>query len=255
MLEFGFPIGYTALHPPAPHTGNHPSANQYPADIDAYLNKELRHSAIIGPADHLPFQWPCTNPMMTRPKKDSSSCRVIVDLSMPASIPAFPRTLSMAPRSNPNPATLAAKILEYGQGYLLYKVDLSRAYRQLRTDPLDWPFLMLQWDVQHYLDISIPFSLRHSASACQRTTEAVSAIAKEEAGADTAPYIDDTIGAALPQDAWPHYQHLLDLMSQLGLDTAQDKCEGPTTIITWIGVLFDTLRLTMAIVLRFKEKP
>ena len=253
MLEFGFPIGYTAPHPPDPHPGNHPSANQYPADIDAYLNKELRHSAIIGPADHLPFQWPRTNPMMTRPKKDSSSRRVIVDLSMPqdASINSgIPRnSLDGAPFKLrlPNPATLAAKILEYGQGCLLYKVDLSRAYRQLRTDPLDWPFLMLQWDDQHYLDISIPFGLRHGASACQRTTEAVSAIAKEEAGANTAPYIDDTIGAALPQDAWLQYHHLLDLMSQLGLDAAQDKCEGPTTLITWIGVLFDTLRLTMAI--------
>ena len=36
-------------------------------------------------------------------------------------------------------------------------------------------------------------------------------------------------------------------MTQLSLDAAQDKCEGPTTLITWIGVLFDTLRLTMAI--------
>ena len=36
-------------------------------------------------------------------------------------------------------------------------------------------------------------------------------------------------------------------MSQLGLDAAQDKCEGPTTRITWIEVLFDTIRLTMAI--------
>ena len=253
MLEFGFPIGYTAPHPLAPHTGNHPSANQYPADIDAYLNKELHHSAIIGPADHLPFQWPRTNPMMTRPKKDSSSHRVIMDLSMPQDA----RVNSGIPRNSldgapfklrlPNPATLAAMILEYGQGCLLYKVDLSRAYRQLRTDPLDWPFLMLQWEDQHYLDISIPFGLRHGASACLRTTEAISAIAKEEARADTAPYIDDTIGAALPQDAWQHYQHLLDLMSQLGLDAAQDKCEGPTTLITWTGVLFDTLRLTMAI--------
>ena len=315
MLEFGFPIGYTASHPPAPHTGNHPSANQHPADIDAYLNKELRHSAIIGPADRLPFQWPRINSMMTRPKKDSSSRRVMVDLSMPqdasvnsgiprnsldgapfklrlpnpatlanqhpADIDAYlnkelrhsaiigpadhlpfqwPRTnpmmtrpkkdsssrrvivdLSMPqdasvnsgiPRNSldgapfklrlPNPATLAAKILGYGQGCLLYKVDLSRAYRQLRTDPLDCPFLMLQWDDQHYLDISIPFGLRHGASACQRTTEAVSAIAKEEVGADTAPYIDDTIGAALPQDAWPHYLHLLDLMSQLRSSASHD---------------------------------
>ena len=36
-------------------------------------------------------------------------------------------------------------------------------------------------------------------------------------------------------------------MAQLGLDTAPDKCEGPTIIIIWIGVVFDTLKLTIAI--------
>ena len=42
-------------------------------------------------------------------------------------------------------------------------------------------------------------------------------------------------------------QHLLDFMAQLGLDAAPDKCQGPTIIITWIGVVFDTIRLNMAI--------
>ena len=133
--------------------------------------------------------------MMTKPKKDSSICHVIVDLSMPqgASVNSgIPKnSLDGAPVKLwlSNPATLANKISEYRKGCLLYKVDLTRAYRQLRTDPLDWPFLMLQWEDQFFLDISIPFGLRHKASACQRTTEAVSAIAREEAGADTAPYI------------------------------------------------------------------
>ena len=191
--------------------------------------------------------------MMTRPKKDSCVRQVIVDLSMPqgASVNSgVPKnSLDGAPFKLrlPNPATLANKNLEYRRGCLLYKVDLSRAYRQLRTDPLDWPFLMLQWEDQSFLDISIPFGLRHGASACQRITEAVSAIAREEVGADTAPYIDDTIRAALPDSAWTHHHHLLELMAQLGLDAVQDKCEGPTTVIIWIGVVFDTLRLTMAI--------
>ena len=159
MLEFAFPVGYTALHLPAPNSGNHPSANQFPADVSAYISKELQHSAIIGPADHHPFQWTRSNPMMMRPKKDSATRRVIVDLSMPqdASVNSgIPKNaLDGAPFKLrlPNPATLASKILQYGQGCLLYKVDLSRAYRQLRTDPLDWPFVMLQWEDQHYVDI------------------------------------------------------------------------------------------------------
>ena len=190
--------------------------------------------------------------MMTRPKKDSSAHRVIMDLSMPHCCcvnSRIPKTsLDGAPfkLKLPNPATLAQKIFKGGKDCLLYKVDLCRAYRQLRSDPLDWPFLILHWEDQFFLDISIPFGLHHGASACQRATEAVSAIA-EEVGADTTPYIDDTIGAALPESAQLHYQHLLDLMVQLGLDAAPGKCQGPTTIITWIGVVFDTIRLTMAI--------
>ena len=129
--------------PPAPHSGNHPSANQFPADVSAFITKDLHLSAIIGPPDHHPFQWTLSNPMMTRPKKDSATRRVIVDLSMPqdASVNSgIPRNaLDGAPFKLrlPNPATLANKILQHGQGCLLYKVDLSRAYRQLRTDPLD----------------------------------------------------------------------------------------------------------------------
>ena len=65
---------------------------------------------------------------------------------------------------------------------------------------------MLHWEDQFYLDISIPFGLRHSASACQKTTEAVSAIAEEEVCADTAPYIDGTIGVAFPESVLTYYQ-------------------------------------------------
>ena len=70
MLEFGFPISYTTPIPPAPYSGNHPIATQHPADVSAYISKELQHSAIIGPVNTHPFDWPCSNPMMTRPKKD-----------------------------------------------------------------------------------------------------------------------------------------------------------------------------------------
>ena len=233
MLEFGFPIGYIAPHSPAPYTGNHRSATQHPKDVTAYISKELHPSAIIGPFTIHPFDWPRSNPLMTRPKKDSAACCVIVDLSMPQGAnvnSGIPKTsLDGAPFKlrPPSPATLAHQILQYRKGCLLYKVDLSTAYRQLRTDPLDWPFLMLHWEDQFYLDISISFGLQHSASACQRTTEAVSAIAK--VGADTAPYIDDTIRAALPESAFIHYLQLLDLMSQLSLNAGLDKGQGPTT--------------------------
>ena len=122
ILDFGFPIGYTSAHPPAPYHVNHPSATQHPQEVSAYITKELRHSAILGPFTSHPLDWPRANPMMTRPKKDSSARRVIMDLSMlqGSSVNSgIPKTsLDGAPFKFrlPNPATLAQNILKYRKG-------------------------------------------------------------------------------------------------------------------------------------------
>ena len=113
--------------------------------------------------------------------------------------------------------------MQYGPGVLLYKVDLSRAYRQLRSDPLDWAFMAMEWEGKTYLDIAIPFGLRHGASACQRTTEAIAQIVEADVEADALPYIDDTAGLAWPDVAELHYQTLLDTIKNLGLDPALDN--------------------------------
>ena len=121
------------------------------------------------------------------------------------------------------------------------------AYRQLRSDPLDWPLLGIQWGEQTYLDTSIPFGLRHGASACQRTSEAVVAITEAIIDAWALPYIDDTVGAAPAEWALFHYQGVRRLKSELGLVAAEHKCEPPTTRLDWVGISFDTIEMCMYI--------
>ena len=147
----------------------------------------------------------------------------------------------------PTPTDLVAIIQRLGKGCALYKADLSRAYRQLRSDPLDWGFLGLKWKGQWYVDVAIPFGLRHGASACQRTSEAISDIVREEEGAETLPYIDDTAGGALQDVAERHYNALIDCISNLGLQAALEKCAPPSTRMMWVGVVFDTVEMTMTI--------
>ena len=60
-------------------------------------------------------------------------------------------------------------------------------------------------------------------------------------------YIDDTIGAALPHLALAHYSAFTGTMATLGLDLAPDKGQPPTTCLTWIGVTYDSVAMTMAI--------
>ena len=129
----------------------------------------------------------------------------------------------------------------------MYKVDLSRAYRQLRSDPLDWPLLGIGWQGESYVDISVPFGLRQGASACQRTTEAVVQIAGHEHGVEAEPYVDDTAGASVPHEADGHYGGLLRVMENLGLVAAPHKSVAPCTILLWIGVLFNSITMSMSI--------
>ena len=95
--------------------------------------------------------------------------------------------------------------------------------------------------------MAIPFGLRHGASACQRVSEAASAIAKEEHGAETRAYIDATAGAAVETEADSHYNGLLSTHETLGLEVAPEKCQPPSVRMTWVGVTYDCLTMTMHI--------
>ena len=78
-----------------------------------------------------------------------------------------------------------------------------------------------------YVDTAVPFGLRHGASACQRTTEAVVSLAKQDHDTTAHPYIDDTVAAALPEVADGQYSGLLALMAMLGLMAAPHKSVPP----------------------------
>ena len=73
--------------------------------------------------------------------------------------------------------------------------------------------------------MTVPFGLRHGASACQRTTEAVVEVASHRHGTKAYPYIDDTSAAALPAVSFWQYQGLLDIMVELGIDAMLAKCQ------------------------------
>ena len=253
-LEYGFPIGFNGSQPPVSDIPNHSSARANPAQVRKYLSTEAEHLAIAGPFTAKPFSpWYRTNPLMTRPKRDSPDLRVILDLSFPkgegvnSAIPVYALDGAEFKLRLPIPLDLANRIRKLGRGCLLFKVDLSRAYRQLRSDPFDWPFLGVQWDSEYFVDTAVPFGLRHGASACQRTTEAVVSLAKQDNDTTAHPYIDDTVAAALPDVADDQYTGLLRLMAVLGLMAAPHKSVPPCFQLIWIGVLFNTLAMSMSI--------
>ena len=123
-----------------------------------------------------------------------------------------------------------------------FKLDLSRAYRQLRIDPRDYHLLGFRHHGSFYVDIAPPFGLRSSAMMCQRTTNAVTFMF-QELGYHCTNYTDDFGGAETPDKSAAAFQTLGSLLANSGLDTSCDKASPPATVMVFLGVLVNTERL------------
>ena len=125
----------------------------------------------------------------------------------------------------PNALDLAELICKQGRGCYLYKLDLARAYRQLPSDPLDWPLLGLWWNNKYYVDKRVPFGLRHGALCCERVTCAIGYAVKRRCNARLVAYIDH-MGAATGKilvKAEIEFKQVCNTVTDLGLDLAVDK--------------------------------
>ena len=83
FLEFGFPLGILGRNNLQSEPYNHPSAPNYPQDVEHYLNTEISHKAIWGPYDSPPLSAFHTSPFLSRPKPNSAHRCMIVDRSWP----------------------------------------------------------------------------------------------------------------------------------------------------------------------------
>ena len=188
-----FEIGTSENTIPAMALRHIQSAEQFPADIEAYFQKEFKHSAIIGPCDDIPFLVHYS-PLLSRPKLGDTR-RVIVNLSAPygASVndaisnelyDSVPFKLKY-----PTVEDIVNAIEQFDSDVLLSKIDVSRAFRNLRTDPGDFDLLGLSWNGESYLDIRIPMGLKTRSVLCQRTTDVIRHIMMSQ-GVATHSYID-----------------------------------------------------------------
>ena len=187
---------------------------------------------------------------MAHPKPDGGT-RVIVDLSWPLECSVN----SCVPLNNfdgmdiqlkyPTVDNLVEKIRKYGPGTLLFKVDLQRAFRNLRIDPGDYDLLGLNWRHQTYVDVAMPFGFRQGASSCQFCTDAIVYLMTSQRHWVMA-YLDDLIGAALPARASDAFATLINLLQHLGLPINYKKVEAPSSQITCLGIIVNAKAGTLS---------
>lgn len=252
FLDYGWPVGYMAATLPTSTFKNHGSALAQPDLIQSYLDKECGLGATCGPFSANPLSTDLTISPLQIAHSRSGKSRVVVDLSFPSGssvndgIPKDSYLAEPLALRLPGTDALIAIILQKGPGCLLFKKDLSRAYRQLRIDPRDFHLLGVQHHGGIYFDVAPPFGLRSAAMMCQRTTSAVSHMFSN-LGYQCTNYIDDFGGAESPSKATMAFETLEELFSILGLESSPEKDCAPSTCMVFLGVQFNTIDMTMSV--------
>lgn len=254
FIRYGFPLGYMGPVSDTKGVDNHKSAIDFPEQLDNFVEKELSIGGIIGPLKNPPFaEWCHVSPLMSREKKGSKDRRVIIDMTYPAetSVNAyiFKNTVMGEPRDHalPNVDSFVEELKRIGPGAYMSSTDVSRAYKNFRSDPLDWPLLSFCWGGRFYCDVSMPFGARASSCHMQRVANAIVRMLRDQ-GVVSKMYIDDLILVSPTKEkAMQDLEIAQRLLRQLGLPEAPDKVQAPSTNVTWLGVQIDSVSMTISV--------
>ena len=106
---------------------------------------------------------------MTRPK-DNGSRRVILDLSYPhgqsvnSHVDKSKFDESAFVLKFPNIDHITEDIVNCTEECALFKIDVARAFRNLRVNPCDSLKLGIQWKGQYYADLAVAFGWTHGTT-------------------------------------------------------------------------------------------
>ena len=250
LLQYGMPLDCKPSFGIKTMQKNHHSAIAHREDVEQYLGKGLDSGAIVGPFEQAPISNLCFSPLMTVPK-DEFKRRVVMDFSFPPGR-AINDGISKSTYlevavsfSLPSVQSMVDRVNFLGYGCLMYKRDLSGAFRQFNIDPGDYRYAGLSWDGKVFLDTRLAMGLRSAAYCCQSVTQIIAKIACRKA--HVLVYLDDFGGAELAANATAAFDHLGQLLGYFGLEEALDKAVAPTTKMDWLGITLDTLQWTMAL--------
>ena len=252
LLQYGFPLDFHRSLNLLSNENNHTSALTFSESVQEYLTEELKFKAILGPFHNKPIPLH-VSPLMVRDKQNSSAKRTIMDLSWPHGASVNDGVLKDSYLQTtyelryPSIDLITDSLRKLGPSAKIYKVDISRAFRQIKVDPADIDLLGIKLDQKYYIDRSIPFGFHHGSQIFQRCTDAIRHIMASHGFHTFFNYIDDLIYIGLPSEIQNSFHFLTTLLQQLGLDISTKKLVPPATSVVCLGILIDSVNKTLSI--------
>lgn len=250
-LRFGWPVGCIDSGQQVMPV-NHKGALQHVVEVRTYLQKQTSNNTLIGPLIENPFGHRARlSPINTRDKDDGSQ-RIIVDLSSRrgGSVnDGTPKDFYLDREQElhfPTVDSLVEIIQDKGPGCLLFKIDRKSAYKYEHIDPGDVHLMGMVFEGRYYFDTTLVMGARHAAGCCHRTTSALIHIHRAQGFSSTC-FIDDMAGGERADRARVAFLALRNLLKELNIEEALDKACAPSTIMVFLGILFNTVLMIMEI--------
>ena len=246
-IEFGVAIDYTGDRSISRFGRNLPVEKEDEPKVEKVIGADCAALKKAGPFDTAPFPVMTISPIGAVPKKGSSKIRVIHHLSYPFGGDSINASVvdEYLPLSTIDDAMDAVR--RFGVGALLIKIDVQAAYKQVPVRREDWPLLGFMWKGKWYYERVLPFGLKSSCRLWDWYAAALHFFLEKHFGIEVViHYIDDFLFVVRPAHSAQAAQHLRDCQSlclTLGIPIADEKTEGPTTCLTFLGIELDTVAM------------
>jgi hypothetical protein len=228
---------------------NHASALRNADKVSIKIKKELKLGRISGPYPSPPLSDMIISPLGMVPKKNSTECRLIHDLS-------FPQTSSV----NGNIAkeftsvsyetldTCVELILNLGPGALVAKCDLKDAFRIIPIHPADYRLLGFRWEDNYFFDKCLPMGCSVSCQIFESFSQSLQWILKTKLDVQHMSHILDDFIFFGPKDSSVCKRGLdtfMILANSLNLPLKHEKTVTPATNVELHGILVNTVKMQL----------
>ena len=247
-IREGFRVGYDYAGKRESAKRNMLSAREHPAVVQDYLEDECSKGRVLGPFPPEAVPEVHVSRFGVIPKRGVNKWRLILDLSSPDGSSVNdgirPDLCSLAYVSVDDATRASARA---GQGALLAKIDIKRAYRLVPVHPEDRLLLGMAWDGRVFVDTVLPFGLRSAPKIFTALADALEWVIRQTGVQTVLHYLDDflVVGEPNSERCAVDLQRLLEVFARLRVPVAREKLEGPVTCLVFLGIELDTVRMCL----------
>ena len=246
-IQEGFRVGFRHNQVELKPCGrNLVSAREHPEVVCGYLQEEVSSGRVIDVGDSKTAEslgMHCS-PFGVIPKTGRPGrWRLIVDLSSPEQSSVNDGiSKELSSLSYLSVDDVIAEVVRRGRGTLMAKMDIKKAYRNVPVHPVDRLLLGMQWRGRVYVDGCLPFGLRSATLLFTAVADALQWVMEARGVAWLGHYIDDfiTVGAPQADECRANLGIMNAVCMEAGMPTEQEKEEGPTTVLTFLGIELDS---------------